>query len=384
MNNFKISVIVPIYNVEQYLKKCLDSLVNQTIKDEIEIICINDCSPDNCLKILNEYQNKYGKELIKIIDHKENTGVGIARNDGMNIASGEYIGFVDPDDWVDLDFFEKLYNKAKETNADMVRGNVKEISDNIADISIEKERLFNIATGDIFRSGFWSFIYKNKSLKENNIEFPNLRNCQDIVFLFYSLLLLKNIVSINNTFYYYFRRKNSSTDGLSKTRIICEIKKDQMIIDTMNKVNISNDFYINVFQQLFLSNIYRFNKCEEIYNKYYQNIVLKNMIDIYEKCKYKEEYYNKYYNKYLDYLENKDFINLKRILLNNYYGNTEYYSNIKYSILGIPFIAIKYFDNKKSYLLFNFLPLITIIKRNQNKIRYKLFNLINLLIIRKK
>ena len=113
----KISVIVPIYNVEEYLEKCLDSLVNQTLKD-IEIILINDGSPDNSEEIVNKYLKKY-KE--KIIYHKkENEGQGIARNYGINLAKGEFISFVDSDDYVDKTMFEKLYNKAKELGCNKI------------------------------------------------------------------------------------------------------------------------------------------------------------------------------------------------------------------------------------------------------------------------
>jgi len=117
-----VSIIVPIYNVEPYLHRCLDSLVNQTLKD-IEIICINDCSPDNSLDILKEYAEK--DERINIINFEKNQGVSVARNTGIEIAKGEYIGFVDSDDYVDLDFYEKLYKKARETDADMVKASLK-------------------------------------------------------------------------------------------------------------------------------------------------------------------------------------------------------------------------------------------------------------------
>ena len=100
----KISVIVPVYNVEKYLARCLDSIINQTLAD-IEIICINDGSTDNSLEILNDYAKKDSR--IKIID-QTNAGLSCARNAGMQIAQGEYIGFVDSDDWIDLDFYEKL------------------------------------------------------------------------------------------------------------------------------------------------------------------------------------------------------------------------------------------------------------------------------------
>lgn len=109
----KISIIVPVYNVEEYLPDCLDSLINQTFKD-IEIICVNDGSPDDSIKILEKYQNKDSR--IKIIS-QENRGLSGARNSGLKIASGEYISFVDSDDWLDLNFFEELYKACTEEDA---------------------------------------------------------------------------------------------------------------------------------------------------------------------------------------------------------------------------------------------------------------------------
>ena len=110
----KVSVIIPVYNTENFLPRCLESVCNQTLSD-IEIICINDCSTDNSLEVLKKYP-------VKIIDLPENKGAAYARNRGIEAATGEYIGFVDSDDFVDLDFYEKLYTKAIETEADIVKG----------------------------------------------------------------------------------------------------------------------------------------------------------------------------------------------------------------------------------------------------------------------
>lgn len=116
----KVSIIVPVYNVEKYIRCCLDSLVNQTMSN-IEIICINDGSTDNSLEILEEYAKK--DDRIKIIN-QENKKQGAARNRGIEIAQGEFIGFVDSDDWVDLDYFEKLYTTALEYQSDVAVASV--------------------------------------------------------------------------------------------------------------------------------------------------------------------------------------------------------------------------------------------------------------------
>src|SRR5699024_8084583 len=113
----KVSIIVPVYNVEKYLKQALESAVNQTLND-IEIICIDDCSTDNSLNILKEYQLKDNR--IKIIEQKENKGQGVARNLGLNIAEGEYIMFLDPDDWLELNACEIAYNQISKNKNDIV------------------------------------------------------------------------------------------------------------------------------------------------------------------------------------------------------------------------------------------------------------------------
>lgn len=113
----KVSIIIPVYNTEMYLVRCLNSAINQTLTD-IEIICINDASTDNSLNILEEYKNKDSR--IKIINLKENHGVGYGRNQALKIATGEFIGFIDSDDYIDLQYFEELYSYSK--SMDIVRG----------------------------------------------------------------------------------------------------------------------------------------------------------------------------------------------------------------------------------------------------------------------
>ena len=121
----KISVVVPVYNVGVYLEKCLDSLLAQTL-DDIEILCINDGSTDNSLEILQKYAQK--DERIKIFD-KENEGQGVGRNIGIKNATGEFIAFVDPDDWVELDMYEKMYAQAKKLDSQVVFCDYKKVQE---------------------------------------------------------------------------------------------------------------------------------------------------------------------------------------------------------------------------------------------------------------
>ena len=202
----KVSVIVPIYDVEPYLRRCLDSLVNQTLKD-IEIICINDCSPDNSLLILKEYAKK--DERIKIIDFDKNQGVSVARNSGIEIAKGKYIGFCDSDDYVDLDFFEKLYELAKDKNADIAKGCAKIFNIN-SEIFIWNNDIEFIKCPS---TTFWTGIYKKSMLKKHLVKFPfndTIICGGDQTFLYHTHIVANKIFSLNTSYYNYIVRESGS------------------------------------------------------------------------------------------------------------------------------------------------------------------------------
>lgn len=124
----KISLIIPIYNVEKYLPECLDSCINQTLEN-IEIICINDCSPDNSLSIINEYKQRDTR--IKLINHKTNMGLGAARNTGLKYAHGEYVWFVDSDDFIEKEACQLLYDTASKNHVDILLFQLKTFYDNL-------------------------------------------------------------------------------------------------------------------------------------------------------------------------------------------------------------------------------------------------------------
>jgi len=134
----KVSIIVPVYNVEKYLEKCLDSIVNQTLKD-IEIIVVNDGTKDNSQEIIDKYVKKYPKKVKGYI--KENGGLSSARNYGLKYANGEYIAFVDSDDYVELDMFEKMYNKAINNNYDIVVCDTIEVDESNSNKVYKKSNL---------------------------------------------------------------------------------------------------------------------------------------------------------------------------------------------------------------------------------------------------
>lgn len=222
----KVSVILPVYNVEKYLSKCLESLLNQTLTN-IEIICINDGSEDNSAKILNEYQNK--DQRIKIIN-QENHGAGYARNRGIEIARGEYLSFLDADDFFDENMLKLAYNEAIQHNADICIYN-SYLYDNLSktteinNFSIKKrflpeKKVFNRSdiNSNIFKNimGWaWDKLYKKSFILNNQLEFQDLRTTNDMYFVYSSLLKAGRITILNKPLYY--QRRNVTT-SLSNSR----------------------------------------------------------------------------------------------------------------------------------------------------------------------
>ena len=219
----KLSIIVPVYNVEKYLPKCLESLIKQTLKD-IEIICVNDGSMDNSLAILKEFASKDSR--IKIIDN-QHQGVAKTRNTGIEQSTGEYIGFVDSDDYIDIDFFEKLYNSATKSNSDIAIASILKHKKffNIYNAKYTKEETAITIQDKIklcedkkhFFFYAWNKIYHSGFIKENNIKFSEGQIYEDVMFAIKALYYSNKIISVYGTKYHYIEHKNSLTKYKDKT-----------------------------------------------------------------------------------------------------------------------------------------------------------------------
>lgn len=216
----KISIILPIYNVEKYLNRCMNSLLNQTLND-IEIIMVDDGSPDNSPKMCDEYAKKDSR--VKVI-HKRNEGLGYARNSGLEIATGEYVAFVDSDDYIDLSMYAVLYDEAVSSNADAVfcgfKTEVKKgvwldsnevtertewggsnINDFMLDMvacapHVKKERKYQMSV--------WHSIYRSDIINKYNIRFHSERDVvsEDIPFQIDFLKYANKVVYLPKSFYY--------------------------------------------------------------------------------------------------------------------------------------------------------------------------------------
>lgn len=191
----KISVIVPVYNVEQYLPKCLDSLVNQTI-DDYEIILINDGSPDNSQKIIDDYKERYPGIIKSVI--VENGGQGRARNFGIDMAKGEYIGFADSDDWVDTAMYEKLYNAAKREDADIVTCDAQARS---PDGGIEYLYTAQYRDPMCVSGSVWNKLFRRSFV--GDIRFPEGLWYEDFEFVLKLMLRSERVAQVHESLYFY-------------------------------------------------------------------------------------------------------------------------------------------------------------------------------------
>lgn len=219
-----VSVIVPVYNIEKYLPRCIESILDQTYKNW-EAIFINDGSIDNSLKVLEEYKKR--DERIKIID-KKNAGSGAARNDGIETSKGKYIAFLDSDDWYEEDFLEKLYNNLIENSSDVSMCNPKMTYDDINknkkintyffnEIELNKtpEKILGILAMPVV----WNKLYKKDIIVKNRIKFPNYSFCEDVEFLYKTFLYANKVSKIEDDLYNYYQREDSETKKIKEESI---------------------------------------------------------------------------------------------------------------------------------------------------------------------
>lgn len=228
----KVSIILPIYNVEKYLSRCIDSLLNQTLED-IEIIMVDDGSPDNCPLICDEYAKR--DKRVKVV-HKQNAGLGYARNSGLDVAAGEYVAFVDSDDYVEQNMYKTLYEKAEKDKCDAVFcGFRTEISpdkwiysDEVNEDVVWKDdevRTFmldmiaseaGIKAERLYQMSVWHSIYKRSFIEERQIRFVSEREVasEDIPFQVDFLSKANTVAYVSKTFYSYCLNGTSLTATL--------------------------------------------------------------------------------------------------------------------------------------------------------------------------
>lgn len=250
-----VSVIVPAYNVEKYLEKCINSIINQTYSN-LEIILIDDGSPDKCGIICDEYAKK--DKRIKVI-HQKNAGLSAARNTGIENANGKYISFVDSDDYLSNDYIETLYNLLVKTDSDVSAVNylrVNEDDDNpIRNITAKNENVIIYENKDVvkemlikktFQNIVWNKLYKREII--GNHRFPKGINYEDIYFSYEVLTEAKKIAYTNRECYFYLKRESS----------ISRVSSEKNLLDFLYVVFYKYNGIKNRFPDLELYNCYAF------------------------------------------------------------------------------------------------------------------------------
>jgi glycosyltransferase involved in cell wall biosynthesis len=282
----KISVIIPAYKTAPYLRRCLDSVCGQTLR-EIEIFCINDASPDNALEIMREYAAR--DHRMTVVDFSHNRGVSAARNAAIGMAGGEYLGFVDSDDAIEPDFYEKLYTRAIETGALITKGvmlRISEDGDTCWEFINEKirENRFH------FASQWTTAIYQTEFIRNNGISCPlGVISGEDIVFLLKAVALVSDVVTVDDACYCYYRRHDSAnSDKLNYEKILSKLKANEDIIAFINTCEITPEDYSVVFWRCLL-------RCKGLPPKAYPEdaertflACAETMIKLYRSCKYRE------------------------------------------------------------------------------------------------
>lgn len=261
MEKIKLSIIVPVYNVQQFLEKCITSILMQTLK-EIEIILINDGSIDESGTICDSYAGKYDNVLVV---HQNNKGVSFARNVGISIARGEYIGFVDSDDFVDTQMFEKMYKAAKNNDCEIVFCDVQETCNNTKKIhtfeSLQETTLIdrkNISpcvlreiAGVVTRA-----IYLRESIINNNIRFSeNIKLSEDRIFNLHAIGVSQSLYYLKEDLYKRVTNINSAVHIFRTDYFEVVINAYLLIVDKINLL--WNEVrYRNVYKEQFVGAIF--------------------------------------------------------------------------------------------------------------------------------
>ena len=332
MMNPSVSVVVPVYNVEMYLKECLDSLINQTFKD-IEIICVNDGSTDNSLNILNEYASK--DERIKVFS-KENSGPGPTRNYGIDNAQGEYLLFVDSDDWLDLDAIKILYETSKSQDLDLLIF-LAEDYDDLQDKFYEEDYYNNVLLPDSFDETVFNHrdiqkylfsiavvpynkLYRRSMLEKYHIRFPENVLFEDNPF-HYEVLLSSRKMSILRKHFVMRRRREDSITSDIDMKFLDVIEVSNMVPDVFRKHNLFNEYIVQIldFKLRYVSMWY--GMIDDEFKQQYWQLMHDDFLRIYNDKQEHNLFLNnlvgKYKEFYLAALQSNSYQELDILLLSN-------------------------------------------------------------------
>ncbi|WP_407536955.1 glycosyltransferase [Cetobacterium somerae] len=260
----ELSIVVPVYNVEKYLEECLKSIYKLNIKKEV--ILVNDESPDNSYLIINEYQKLYPNETILV--NQNNKGLSGARNAGLEIAKGEYVAFIDSDDFIDTKKYEEFFNKGKNQDLDIIIGTYQKYQDGEYLKLCKRDKSINSLgkiTGkeffeksmelNFFREEVWDDIYKREFLIKNNLKFKERLLHEDTLFFIQALSKAKKVEYIDIPFYIYRQREGSIMSTFSYKNYQHRVLIIKELIEFQEKESIKlkglNEYLLNILWSIY-------------------------------------------------------------------------------------------------------------------------------------
>ena len=281
MNEFLISIVIPCFNVEKYVSRCIDSIIAQTIGFEnLQVILVDDASTDNTLSILKDYESRYSDNIL-VITYENNVRQGGARNVGLSYATAPFIGFVDSDDWIEPDMYKALYDKINEADYDIV--NCKSNSDsslslthfifpqdyNNSDIIFESKEGYYWGyphesqkglNGSL--GGIWTGLYKRELIFDNEVFFPTGLTYEDNYWISILRLFVHRMYIIDIPYYHYFENPNSTIRIKNSNHHFDRLDIEEMILEKYSEYNVieiyTDQILNNFFTRYYINSMYMF------------------------------------------------------------------------------------------------------------------------------
>ena len=356
----KVSVVVPIYGVEKYLKQCVDSILAQTLPD-IEVILVDDGSPDKCPEIVDQYAQQ-DKRVVAI--HQPNGGYGVAVNHGISVARGEYIGIIESDDWIEPTMYEKLYNNAIKNNSDVVKcgffvydstkipkkQNKKYKYELRQNIEAWPDKSFVASEYPLcisMHASIWAAIYKSDFVKNIKLVETKSASYQDFPFLIETMCTARHI-SVVKEYLVHWRvesTNNSSTNNVGeKTMIMADQCK--ICFDLLKKYGYAETFKEEFWAHAVDADFGFFSKIKWQYKAIYFDKLRELFSNIGKYDKFRYKYFNEVTHRFVNYVLNDDFIgatqhkyrptlgNIRRVLL-SIRTPSEYFKGWRVQLLGL-------------------------------------------------
>ena len=354
----KVSIIVPVYNVEQYIEACIKSLIAQTLKD-IEIIVVDDCGSDNSMDIVQKYAKK--DKRIKILKHKKNSGLSASRNSGIDFASAPYLMFCDSDDMYENNMCYEMYNAIEKSGADVAMCGTKIIYEADEQLKKSDDEYYRIkykATQDITNNlinncdvSAWNKIYIKEFLKKHDLKYPVGLKYEDAYMFRTYMLCAKKITFVNQKLYNYRRREGSIMNATFKKINSSAIDHLKIAIEIFNYMKKYNKYDANIeyfWQDIFIP---YFNFARWHSGKSYQSTIYKIASDFIKKHYVPNTKLDFYTSRTLSMIKDKTLERTKRYFC-GIMKITETIDKKVYTFMGIPVYKIKIFQDYQKHYLF--------------------------------